>query len=374
MNIAIHASNGLSLHQFCLSLMRELQRRGHSITAIAKEDSFFSLLKDTGISLHNSRCGEDRIAPIEIIKYIVKIYHILKQEKCALIHLMSTKAILFATILARCMGIKVICVFTGLGHTFTLAHYHPLRIAVILFLRVVLAAAHRVVFLNNDDQRYFVKKRIVIREKTHLIRSSGVDIARYKRGALEYPANPHFIFAGCLMRIKGILRFLRAACAVHEAVAQARFIVVAGNEYGNRAMIRDEELEHYQVLLGDSLKCVGKVHDVRSYLQQSSVLVLPTRYREGVPQSILEAMAYKLPIIATDMPGCREAVINKKNGFLIPPADHDTLVNAMRYFINNPQEIAAMGKRSYEYVCKNFTTEIVNNATIALYRRIGLNV
>ena len=374
MNIAIHASNGVSLHQFCVALIQELARKGHTVITIAKKDSFFPLLRAQHITTYDSHSIEDTVGITAAMRYLKRVHRILKQERIDLIHLMTPKAILFVTLLARTMGIKSVCVFTGLGYTFTLPWYHPIRIIAVLAFRVVLLAADRVIFLNNDDMHYFVSRRIVAQKKAHLIRSSGIDLVRHQRAHAGYPTPPCFIFIGRLMRIKGIVRFLEAACTLHMHAPAVHFIVVGSNEYGNRQMLSDDALAHYQSLLGTALECAGHVHDVRPYLQRSSVLVLPTQYREGVPQSILEAMAYALPIIASDVPGCREAVAHNKNGFLVPAMDSAALLRAMRYFVDAPTQIAQMGQCSRTMARTHFAVEIVNRKTIEVYRATGLMV
>lgn len=371
--VAIHPASASAVYQFCLALIRDLQAAGFRVVALCKYDSFFPLLQERGISVRRTHSGGRSIDPVSILRYLLGVWRILRQERPALIHLMSPKAIFFVTLLARLSGIKTVCVFTGLGYLFTRPRYHPSRMAATIGFRIVLRAANRVVFLNHDDIAYFIRARIVQRQKSRLIRSSGVDIHRYERAEpISYPAVPTFVFIGRLMLIKGVERFLSAAHAVCAAGRNAHFIVVGDNEPARSGMISDARLAYYQRELGTALECVGQTHDVRPYLQTSSVLVLPTRYREGTPQSILEAMACRLAIITTDVPGCRETVIDGKNGFLISPNDQAALVERMTRIVDEPARIPLMGEESYNAVCANFSADRVDAETIALYRSLGV--
>ena len=268
--IAIHAASGSALYQFCLPLIDDLARRGHRVITLSKQDSFFPLLEQKGIAAFNTQSTEDKIAIVSIIRYIAAVRRILKQERPHLIHLMSPKAIFFITALARLMHIKTVCVFTGLGYIFTLPRYHPARIAATWGFRIVLKAAHRVVFLNRDDIDYFVRARIVMKHKARLIRSSGIDMQKYQRTGSAYPKIPTFVFVGRLMLIKGVVRFLDAACAIHAGGRAARFIVIGSNRFGNRKMITDEQIAHYRSLLGDAVEFVGHTHDVRQHLTNAA--------------------------------------------------------------------------------------------------------
>ena len=104
----------------------------------------------------------------------------------------------------------------------------------------------------------------------------------------------------------------------------------------------------------------GYVNNVSEHIADSAVFVLPSYYREGVPRSTQEAMAIGRPVITTDVPGCRDTVIDGVNGFLIPKWDVNVLVEKMCFFIENPEQIKIMGKESYKIACEKFDVHKVN--------------
>ena len=149
---------------------------------------------------------------------------------------------------------------------------------------------------------------------------------------------------GRLMRDKGVYEFLEAAQRVGLDFPDARFSILGRAETFNPTGISAGDIADLQRRYPVSF--LEETTDVRPYLAQSSVFVLPSFYREGLPRTILEAMATGRAVITTDMPGCRDPIENGKNGIIVPPRDVDALADAMRAFLTNPALAAEMGKES----------------------------
>ncbi|MCS7241048.1 MAG: glycosyltransferase family 4 protein, partial [Candidatus Bipolaricaulota bacterium] len=161
------------------------------------------------------------------------------------------------------------------------------------------------------------------------------------------PAPPHlspptFTLIARLLREKGVREFAEAARRVKEEYPQARFLLI-GPLDTNPGAIREEEVRGW--VKDGILEWVPWTEDVRPYLAQTSVYVLPS-YREGVPRSTQEAMAMARPVITTDVPGCRETVVNGVNGFLVPPRNPQALIQAMKRFLQEPKLVVRMGLES----------------------------
>ena len=341
---------------------------------MAKEDAFFPLLRQAGIRVYNSHTAEDALGIVAQWRYIRSLWTLLARERPALLHSVSPKAIILSTIVARLQGVRVVVTLTGLGYVYTLPAFHPLRIVTSLLYRIVLPWAHEVIFLNSDDLRHFCRWRMARRHKMTLIRSSGVDVQHFARHGRPYPQVATFIFVGRLLLSKGIAYLLRAAALLASENLPYRLLIVGSHTYGSQRVIEQSALRNYERILGKRLQIIGETLDVRRYLWDSSVCVLPTYYREGVPQSILEAMAAGLAIITTTMPGSRETVVDSKNGFLIPPRTTQSLVDAMRACIVDPQRAITMGLESYALVRRRFSVTMVNQSTIESYRRVGVAI
>ena len=369
MTIIIQAPNGVSLHQFCLGLIMRLRHEGHNVVAVGRGDSHFALLKSLGITQYDLALAEDAVAPHALYRYIKRLWEIYRAVQPDMIHLFSPRATLFGTVVARALNIPVICSLTGLGNAFTLPAYHPLRVLFIALYRLVLTLTKAVIFLNPDDQAYFRKLGLIAGRRSLLIRSSGVNIQRYHRGNCAYPNSITFTFVGRLMRNKGIYYFLQAALRIAQQHRSVRFLVAGDTDYGSQAMLTKEDMDWYKGRLGSAIDFMGHLLDIRPVLSKSSVLVLPSYYREGVPQSILEAMAFSLPIITTDRPGCRETVDNGVNGYLVPSYNADELVKCMEQFVTNPHLVAQMGAHSRAIVAEHFSEQSVINTTLRCYQK-----
>jgi glycosyltransferase involved in cell wall biosynthesis len=144
-----------------------------------------------------------------------------------------------------------------------------------------------------------------------------------------------------LIGAKGIREYAAAAAEVHRSRPEARFLLLGGREEGPDRIAPDELASWEQ---DGTVKWLGRLDDVQPVIAGAHVFVLPSYYREGVPRSVLEAMAMGRPVITTDAPGCRETVRHGENGFLVPVRDTAALADAMRRFLDDPSLIERMGQ------------------------------
>jgi glycosyltransferase involved in cell wall biosynthesis len=236
----------------------------------------------------------------------------------------------------------------GLGYVFTPTQgadrlkRKMLEAVVFLLSAISLRRAERVFFLNGDDLAQFSDRRILSSHRAFLLGGIGVDLE-------EWPAAPPFtrpvtfLLAARLLREKGIIEYARAAKLIKQRHPEARFILLGSLDCNPGALSRREIDEWTE---DGTLEWPGYVPDVRPWLAQTSVFVFPSYYREGVPRITQEAMAMARPVITTDAPGCRETVIDGKNGFLVPVRNPGALADAMERFILQPELIEIMGRAS----------------------------
>ena len=160
-----------------------------------------------------------------------------------------------------------------------------------------------------------------------------------------------------LLREKGAREFVEAAGLLRPRHPQTRFQILGPQDPGPLAIPRDE-IDRW--VAEGTVEYLGETADVRPYLAASTVFVLPSYYREGLPRSILEALATGRAVITTDLPGCRDAIVEGENGLLVPPRDPAALAAAMQRFIDDPNLARTMGKRSLEFARQRFDVEAVN--------------
>ena len=164
-----------------------------------------------------------------------------------------------------------------------------------------------------------------------------------------------------LLKSKGVSEYLEAAKIVKEKYPNTRFCLLGKYETNMQDALPKEYVEKF--IENGIVERFEETNDVRPYYADCSVYVLPS-YREGTPRTVLEAMAMARPIITTDTNGCRETVIDGKNGFLVPVGDYEKLAESMIKFIENSTLISSMGAESKKYCLDKFDVNIVNNDMI----------
>jgi len=222
--------------------------------------------------------------------------------------------------------------------------------------------------------RYFLTTKITSIKKSKYIVSSGVDIKQYDYRQCDNKSDDivRFTFVGRLLYEKGIKEFLDAALLVLEKYQNVEFIIIGDIDYANPKIMSKDELQTY-LDKSSKIKFIGKVMDIKPYLCSTSVFVLPSYYREGVPRSILEAMAYKKPIITCNTIGCKTTTKNNYNGFLIEPKNHNQLAHYMNYFVQQPKEIIRMGENSFKRILSVFKSSKVIDKTLKIYDKLSEN-
>ena len=188
-----------------------------------------------------------------------------------------------------------------------------------------------------------------------VVNGSGIDLGEFRPA--PFPEGPlQFLLVARMLSAKGIREYVAAARQVRRTRSDVQFHLVGGTDSNPDAIAADEVQRWHDA--GDVI-WHGEVSDVRGYLAECHVFVLPS-YREGTPRSVLEAMAMGRPIITTDVPGCRETVVDGENGLLVPPRAVEPLAEAIRRFIDDPKLIERMGQRSREIAEEKFDVDKIN--------------
>jgi len=264
----------------------------------------------------------------------------------------TIKPNIYATKAAASLGIPCIAVITGLGYTFIKGGLLS-RITDTLY-RKALKSAAQVWFLNEDDRRVFVEHRgIVPLEKAVLIHGEGIDAKTYfnpgqyeaaKRGGEDVAVK--FIFVGRLLYDKGIREYVAAAAQIKARYPEAGFSILGYLNVGNPSAVDEATVAAWE--RRGVVQYLGSAPDVRLVLQDHDCVVLPS-YREGMSTTLMEAAAMGLPLIASDIAGCRELVEDGVTGFLCEARNAGSLAERMAAFIQlRSSERVAMGKRGRE--------------------------
>jgi glycosyltransferase involved in cell wall biosynthesis len=355
MRVAVIGSWAPSLIKFRGPLLAAMVARGHQVTAMAPRAAPGDALEGAGAiepqlaalgtaftAIELDRAGLDPLADLRAIAGLARRLRALRPD---LVLGYTIKPVIYGSLAARLAGVPHrAAMITGIGSALA-AGSSPRQRAVSAVARALyragLAQCETVIFQNTDDRDELARLGILSagarRVRTAVVRGSGVDLAHYAPSPLP-SGPPVFLFLGRLLRDKGIHEFVEAARTVRARYPSARF-QVAGWLDPNPESLTRRELD--ALVAGGTIEYLGAAGDVRPHLAAAHVLVLPS-YREGTPRSVLEAMSMQRAVITTDVPGCRDTVIDGDSGLLVPARDPAALARAMLLLAASPPLIAKL--------------------------------
>lgn len=361
--LALITSHAPSLVHFRAPLIRKLQAQGIQVLALAPNFDEHSRVAMQALGATPIDCPMSRTGMNPLVDAINtwKMAQLLKRLKPDIALGYFIKPVIFGSIAAWWAGVpRRFAMVEGLGFVFTpgtngLSFKRRMLKRLVLWLyKLGLSRAQRVIFLNPDDQAELVAAGLLPARKGFLLGGIGLELNQWpQQPPVLEPVT--FLLVARLLREKGIEDYAAAARIVKRQHPQARFILLGGLD-DNPGSITQADVEAW--VTEGILEWHGHV-PVQPWLVQTSVYVLPS-YREGVPVSTQEAMAMGRPIITTDVPGCRETVLDGVNGFLVPARDADALAQKMLLFIHQPELIAPMGQASRRLAEERFDVHKVN--------------
>ena len=167
-----------------------------------------------------------------------------------------------------------------------------------------------------------------------------------------------------VLKEKGVIEYFEAAKIIKEKYKDDVHFMFVGEIDKTNYAVDTSKLQKY---VDDGIvELIPETDDVPSYIEKCRYFVLPTYYREGVPRVNLEALSMGRPIITTNTPGCKETVIDKKNGLFVKPRDVNDLAEKMEWMINNPKYVEKMAKRSYQLCKVRFEVGIINERMLEI--------
>lgn len=352
-----------SVIRFRGPLLRLLVERGHAVHVLVPDFSAKQrqVLIEMGVVVHTYRIERTGQNPLSDLRTLQDLVAWLRRERPDVSLTYFIKPNIYGGLAAAITRVpRRIAMVEGLGYLFTQDARETLkkkmarRLAISL-LKGALRRAHRVLFLNPDDRSEFLERGIVDASSAQLLGGIGVDLNHYAVAPLPDRA-PSFLMIGRLLREKGVREYVAAARIVRQRFPHANFKLIGGMDENPGGISADE----VRAFTADgSVEWLGEVDDVRPHIGACSVYVLPS-YREGVPRSTQEAMAMGRPVVTTDVPGCRETVVEGVNGYYAQPRDALSLAEAMERFCEKPEIIPGMGRESRRLAEESFDVVKVN--------------
>lgn len=343
---------------------------GFDVFVLTHLDAHHQRIRDAGlipIQWHVTRRG---INPLRELGSLFQVWRIYRRHRPDVVHHIAMKPILYGSLAARLAGIRaVLNAPVGMGFIYSSGSLlaRVLRPLLAMSLHALLnPPGSRVVFENRDDHAAAISRALVRADDALLIRGAGVDLNKFAP-SLEPPTRPRVVLIARMLWDKGVGELVAAARLLEARGSDAQIVLVGPIDPDNRASIDEPQLLAWQA--EGIIEWLGPRTDVAAVLAASHIVVLPS-YREGLPKSLLEALAAARPIVATDVPGCREVVQPGVNGLLVPARDVVALAEALDVLIRDRALRQRFGIQSRRLAEDEFGSERVASATLAVYRSL----
>lgn len=359
--ILIAANQAWNLFNFRRALIVALRERGFEVAAVAPEDPVYRRrLEALGCTFHAVKIDAKGLSPFRDARLIASYRRLMRRLSPVAYLSWTIKPNLYGALAARSLGIPAFPNVSGLGTAFI---REDLLTRLVSYLYRIGFARVPAVFLQNEaDRDEFVARGLVSPAQARLLAGSGIDIRHFVPQSRERHRG-HFLLIARLLGDKGVREYVAAARMLRSDHPEWRFGILGFADVENRTAIPRAEYESW--VADGIVELLPPVEDVRSAIERADCVVLPS-YREGTSRVLLEGAAMARPLVASDVPGCREVVEDGTNGFLCAVKDAASLAVAMRRVATLPDaEWFAMGDAGRLKVQRQFSESAVIDAYLA---------
>jgi glycosyltransferase involved in cell wall biosynthesis len=368
-SIALIANTSWYLYNFRRGLVRALQQEGYAVVAIAPPDEYSQKLTEIGARFLPLPMDNKGTNPIRDLRVALALRQLLGRERPQCVLTFTVKPNVFGSLAARSRHIPAIPNISGLGATFIKRNW--VTAVVRMLYRGALRAAPTVFFQNPDDLQLFASGRLVDPLRARLLPGSGVDIQWFAPRARRSGGAFRFLLLGRLLWDKGVGEFVEAAARVKQKFPRCEFVLMGFVGIDNPSAIPVPTIREWQER--GLVSYVEPAADVREQLSQAHCVVLPS-YREGTPRSLLEACSMAIPVITTDVPGCRQVVADGVTGYLVKVRDAADLADRIEQMVRLPEtERAAMGLRGRQKMEREFDERLVIEEYLRAIKEFALS-
>ena len=348
-----------------IEFAKKIQKKGYKIILVTNVTHYKNLIEKNKIEVIPIKIDRGSLNIRKSIKTIYKLSRIYNNVKPDIVHNFGLRQIIHGNIAAQLAGVKkTFNSIIGLGSIYVSSNIF-LRSFITNLLRFTLFFKNSKILIQNKDDYSFFKKKIWIKKNNlHFNTTSGINLKNYNVSR-EPKGKIIFLFASRILKDKGILELVQASKKLSEITKNFELHIAGNIDRQNPSSVSHEEVKSWEAF--DYLKYIGYVKDINQLYKKVHVAVLPS-YREGLPKGLLEAAACGKPIITTDVPGCRDIVINGKNGIIVNSKSSEELFEAMKKMVLNKKIRVTMGKQGRNFIKKNFLLETSVKNLIHLYK------
>ena len=360
MKILVVSAKNKTVFNFRGDLIRDMIAHGNEVYVTGPNQDFIDDVMALGVKQFiEIPSVKDNTSIKNDITYLRKLKAAVKEIQPDLVFSYNIKPVIYGSMAARSGHVPhVFAMVTGLGRVYAASGVKAklLRLITKLLYTNAFRACERVIFQNGDDVVELVRNGYLPLEKTVTVNGSGVSMEKFRR--TELPEKPVFLMVSRIIKEKGVLEYCEAARELKKQHPEARCVLLGGFD-ASLGALKPESIQAY--IDDGSIELHEEVKDPVAFYQEASVFVLPSYYREGLPRTILEALACGRPVITTNWTGCRVAVKDGVNGYLVPIKDSKALAQKMDVLCN--MELArSMGNAGYETCRVKYEVSVVNKS------------
>jgi len=333
------------------------QQAGYEVAVATRIKLHGEQIRDAGIALFQIDFSRRGLNPIIEIRTAWRLRHIVQKFAPDVIHNIALKPVVVGTLGERLAGHKkIVNAPVGMGYLFSSQDRRATMLRPI-FLFILRR------FLNPDDYSSLIDQKMVRTDSLTLIKGAGVDTKLF--AFIPEPAEPLVVtIVARMLQDKGISEFVEAAALIRKSRPDTIFQLIGMPDEGNPTSFSLKQIEDW--VRSGAVKWLGHQDNIAEHIAKSHIICLPS-YREGLPKSLIEAVACGRPVVTTDVPGCREVVSHGVNGFLVQPRDSHALAEALMNLISDSSLRERMGRLGRERAENEFSSEIIIGQTLRVY-------
>lgn len=370
--IVLFANTDWFLYNFNRVLAGGIRDAGFELLLISPPGEYGERLRSLGFHwqpLPMDRRSLNPLRELVLLLYLVKLFI---RERPMLVHNFTIKCAIYGSLAAKLAGVSCqVNAVAGMGYVFTSNDLKArlLRPMVRFLLRLALNGKYaRLILLNPDDVALFKEARLVDESRISLIKGAGVDCSRFSPAARSgIVQSPRVLLAARLLWDKGLAEYVSAARLLKAQGRKLHFLLAGSPDPGNPAAASESVIQDW--VSEGLVEWLGHVDDMPGLLATVDMMVLPS-YREGLPTGLTEAAACGLPLITTDVPGCREVVTDGIDGLLVPVRDAAALAHAIARLQDDPVFAMQLGVAARKKALAEFDERIVIQKTMAVYTEL----
>lgn len=367
--VVLCANTAWNLANFRGGVIAALVAAGFEVIAAAPPDPSVPRLEALGCRFIAVAMDGKGTSPLRDVALLVRLWLLLVRERPIAFLSYTIKPNVYGSLAAYSLGIGIVNNISGLGASFITVSWVT-RIVKLLY-RGALRHANCVFFQNADDRALFVTEGLVRSAQTKLLPGSGVDLARFRPLQPRQPDGKiRFLLIARMLWDKGVGEYIEAAELIRKMMPDVCFQLLGPLDVQNPAAISRREVQRW--VNDGTIEYLGASEDVRPSIAAADCIVLPS-YREGLSRVLLEAAAMAKPLIATDVPGCRDVLDDSVNGFLCKPRDGQDLARVMKDFaLLSPARRQEMGRASRQKAESEFDEAFVIDEYLQAVNRLAV--